>query len=72
MRVGGIQTPPQPDKKTFPEPTGWPSIKTTYETTLQKKIRDAQAAGVSTADISAGIDYWIASLLQDKNAVLMG
>ncbi len=72
MGVGGIPTPPPPDKKTFPEPDGWPSIKTTYETTLHKKIKDAQAAGVSTADISAGIDYWIACLLQDKNAVTLG
>ncbi len=59
------------DKRTFVEPTGWPTIKTTYETSLRKKIKDDRSQ-VPQADLMAGIDYWIARLNEDKTAIALG
>ncbi len=53
-----------------PVPAGWPSIKTTYDTTLGDKIQKAKKDKVPKADVIAGIDYWIARLNEDRASVV--
>ncbi len=63
MRLAGENLP----GSNIPEPSGWPSIRTTYDTTLGDKINKTKKEGkVSKADMNAGIDYWIARLNADR------
>lgn len=55
-------------KKAAPAPSGWPSIKTTYETQVRGKFLSQQDPG---AQLSA-INYFMDRLQQDKTAILNG
>jgi hypothetical protein len=58
----------------IPEPTGWPTIKTTYDQSILAKLQ-SRASSNATTDRKlklAAIDYWIARLQLDRYRISQG
>ncbi len=58
----------------IPEPLGWPSIKTTYESSITVKLMTKASPNAATDKKLklAAIDYWIARLQADRTRISQG
>ena len=58
----------------IPEPAGWPSIKTTYDSSITQKLMTSASSNPATDKKLklAAINYWMARLQKDQANISAG